>query len=81
LLTDEKARIRLTGAAAGECSAHGQHTVTCKSANEVRIVGGNHGDVIDGRGLSVSASLEGGAGNDLILAPTKASSQLTRIMQ
>jgi hypothetical protein len=77
LLTDTKARIKLTGAADGECTAHRQHTVTCKRANEVRIVGGNRGDVIDGRGLSVSAFLEGGAGNDLILAPTKTPSQVS----
>lgn len=52
-----------------------RHTAICGEPNnsllsEVKIVGGAHNDLIDARGLEAgSVDLEGGAGNDTLLAP------------
>jgi hypothetical protein len=78
VLIDSRSRIVLAGKASGrECSLQGSHTAICTFVSSVRILGGNHGDVIDARRFTGYATLEGGSGNDVIYAPTRRLSTLS----
>jgi hypothetical protein len=78
LLTDSKAKIRL---ASREnplgCHLRGEHAAICREPRSfpiglVKIRAGANGDVIDARFVSCdSVTLEGGPGNDTLLAPLR----------
>ena len=78
LLTDSRSKITFTTPDSPlKCRLHGDHTAICRQRSsfpiqDVTIHAGNHGDVIDARFLIVDgAELEGGAGNDTLLAPQR----------
>jgi hypothetical protein len=58
LLTDARSHIVLAGEATQECSLHGLHTAICTFVASIRVLGGNHGDVIDARRFAGGAVLE-----------------------
>ena len=78
LLTDSKAPITLASPGSPlKCHLRGEHTAICRNPAtfpiaSVRIRAGVHGDVIDARFVSSnSVTLEGGPGNDTLLAPQR----------
>jgi hypothetical protein len=76
MLTDSRSKIRLANPRGPlGCRLHGTHVAVCRErisfpiAN-VTVHAGRHGDVVDARSLKAdNVSLEGGAGNDTLLAP------------
>jgi hypothetical protein len=85
MLTDSRSKITLANPRGPlGCRLRGRHVAVCREpisfpiAN-VTVHAGSHGDVIDARSLSAySISLEGGAGNDTLLAPQHSPSSWSR---
>ena len=73
LLSDSISRVRLEGTAETGCSLLGAHRAICPIYDRVTVYAGDRGDVIDARHLNgeADATLDGGAGNDVIYAPSE----------